>query len=283
MRIERLLNWPFQEVVQTYTLRDTLLYALSVGFGADPVSEGELRYTLERNLSVVPSMAVILGHPGPFLSEPEAEVDFRKIVYAEQEVVLHKPLQPAATVRAKERVIRILDKGVGKGVLLGAERQIVDDASGELIAVLTATVMCRGDGGNGAAYGEPAVAHELPQEEAHSRTEMPTLPQAALLYRLNGDMNPLHADPGWARKVGYVRPILHGLCTYGIAVHAMLKTWCDYDATQIRGIRARFSAPVYPGETLAFDSWRDGKSLSFRAWSKERDVKVLDNGCITLR
>ncbi|NMG42262.1 3-alpha,7-alpha,12-alpha-trihydroxy-5-beta-cholest-24-enoyl-CoA hydratase [Aromatoleum toluvorans] len=283
MNVDRLLAWPFQDVVQTYTVRDTLLYALSVGFGGDPTDAGQLRYVFEKDLMVVPSMAVVLGHPGPYVTDPAAGIDFRKIVYGEQALKLLRPLPTAATVRARERVVAILDKGRDKGTLLRTERHIVDDATGEPLAVLNATLMCRGDGGNGASHGEAGPVHAVPEGEPHRTTELATLPQAALLYRLNGDTNPLHADPELARRAGFERPILHGLCSYGLAVHALLKTWCDYDATRIASVRARFSAPVYPGETLVFESWRDGQTLSFRARSKERGVKVLDNGCALLR
>lgn len=283
MNVDRLLEWPFQDVVQTYTVRDTLLYALSVGFGSDPTDADQLRYVFEKDLTVVPSMAVVLGHPGPYVTDPTAGIDFRKIVYGEQTMELLRPLPAAATVRARERVIAVLDKGREKGALLRTERRIVDDSTGELLAILTATLMCRGDGGSGASYGEASPVHMLPNSEPQRTVEVSILPQAALLYRLNGDTNPLHADPELARRVGFDRPILHGLCSYGLAVNALLKTWCEYDATRISSVRSRFSAPVYPGETLTFETWRDGQTLSFRAWSKERGVKVLDNGCALLR
>lgn len=243
MNVDRLLAWPFRDVVQTYTVRDTLLYALSVGFGGDPTDAGQLRYVYEKDLMVVPSMAVVLGHPGPYVTDPAAGIDFRKIVYGEQALELLRPLPTAATVRARERVVAILDKGRDKGTLLRTERHIVDDATGEPLAVLNATLMCRGDGGNGASHGEAGPAHAVPEGEPQRTTELATLPQAALLYRLNGDTNPLHADPELARRAGFERPILHGLCSYGLAVHALLKTWCDYDATRIASVRARFSAP----------------------------------------
>ncbi len=283
MNVDRLLEWPFQDVVQTYTVRDTLLYALSVGFGSDPTDADQLRYVFEKDLTVVPSMAVVLGHPGPYVTDPTAGIDFRKIVYGEQTMELLRPLPAAATVRARERVIAVLDKGREKGTLLRTERRIVDDSTGELLAILTATLMCRGDGGSGASYGEASPVHMLPNSEPQRTVEVSILPQAALLYRLNGDTNPLHADPELARRAGFDRPILHGLCSYGLAVNALLKTWCEYDATRISSVRSRFSAPVYPGETLTFETWRDGQTLSFRAWSKERGVKVLDNGCALLR
>lgn len=282
MNIDRVLEWPFHDVVQTYTTRDTLFYALSVGFGADPTDAQELRYVYEKGLTAAPSMAVVLGHPGPWGANPETGIDIRKVVYAEQSMELHAPLPPQATIRARERVIAILDKGRDKGALLRTERRIVDHESGAPLATLHATLMCRGNGGTGVSIGEASPWHEVPAGEPERVLEMATLPQSALFYRLNGDMNPLHADPAVATAVGFERPILHGLCSYGVASHALLKLWCGYDASMLRHFGARFSAPVYPGETFLVETWRVGQTVSFRAWSKERRVKVLDNGFAVL-
>lgn len=283
MNVDRLLAWPFRDVVQTYTVRDTMLYALGVGFGGDPVDAEQLRYVYEKDLRTVPSMAVVLGHPGPYVLDPALEIDFRKIVVGGQAMELHRPLPVAATIRARERVTAILDKGSDKGVVLCTERRIVDDATDEPLATLSVTLMCRGDGGCGASHGSVGPTYSLPGGDPHRSTEIATLPQGALLYRLNGDTNPIHVDPEVAKRVGFERPILHGLCSYGLAVNALLKLWCDYDSTRIVSVSTRFSAPVFPGETIVFETWRDGSTLSFRAWSKERQVKVLDNGCALLR
>jgi acyl dehydratase len=282
MNIDGILDWPFEDVVQAYTMRDTLFYALSVGFGADSTDAQQLRYVYEKGLTAVPSMAVVLGHPGPWGANPAAGIDIRKVVYAEQSIELHAPLPAKATIRARERVVAIIDKGRDKGALLRTERRIVDHASGAPLATLRATLMCRGDGGSGASIGEAGLVHQVPAGEPERVVEMVTLPQSALLYRLNGDMNPLHADPEVAWAVGFERPILHGLCSYAIAVHAVLKLWCNYDASMLRSFGARFSAPVYPGETLFVETWRVDQTVSFRAWSKERGVKVLDNGFAVL-
>ena len=278
MNVDRLLQWPFRDVVQAYTTRDSLLYALSVGFGADPTDARQLRYVFEKDLAAAPSMAVVLGHPGPWVTDPAAGIDYRKIVYAEQALEMHGVLPPQASIRARERVIGIIDKGRDKGTLLRTERRIVDHQSGEPLATLRATLMCRGDGGCGTAYGETVPLREMPATAPERVAEMPTLPQSALIYRLNGDMNPLHADPHLARQLGFERPILHGLCSLGVAMHAVLKLWCNYDAALLKTFNARFSAPVYPGETLVVETWRIGPTVSFRALVKERGVKVLDYG-----
>ena len=122
----------------------------------------------------------------------------------------------------------------------------------------------------------------MPEGPPEAVCDLTTLPQAALIYRLSGDRNPLHADPLVADRAGFEKPILHGLCTYGVAGHAVLKTMCDYDPAGITGLDVRFSAPVYPGETIRTEMWRDGKVVSFRSTVLERDLMVLNNGKATL-
>jgi hypothetical protein len=143
---QRLLDWPFEDVVQTYTARDTMLYALGIGLGSDPADAGQLRFVYERELAAFPTMAVVLCHPGAWIAHPDTGVDRRMVLHGEQGLVLHRPLEPEATVRGRTRVTRVFDKGAGKGALVFSERRIVDDASGEPIATLTSTSFCRADG-----------------------------------------------------------------------------------------------------------------------------------------
>jgi acyl dehydratase len=278
MNVDTVLAWPFADVLQTYTREDTILYALGVGFGADPVDSRQLRYVYEKSLLAVPSMATVLGHPGPWGEHPATGIDLPKVVYAEQSCDFHAVLPPAATIRAQERVTGLVDKGRDKGALLTLDRRIVDDETGIPLATLRATLLCRGDSGFGTSHGVASKTHELPGEAPHRVVELPTLPQQALLYRLNGDLNPLHVDPETAKRVGFERPILHGLCSFGFAVHALLALYCGYDAARLKHVSARFSAPMIPGETFVFESWRKGNTLSFRAWSKQRQVTVLNHG-----
>lgn len=278
MNVEKVLAHPFKDIVQSYDLRDTLFYALSVGAGADPVDPVEQRFVFERDLVALPTQAVVLCHPGPWGADPAFEIDGPRILYAQQDTRLHRPLPARGRLRGRERIAALVDKGAAKGLLMTMRREIVDDATGEPVATLDATAMCRGDGGSGTVFGEIAPPHVTPDRKPDRSKEMPTLPQQALLYRLNGDMNPIHADPELARKVGFDRPILHGLCSYAIAARALIGLWCEGDATQLRRVGVRFTAPLFPGETLVVESWRDGAVLSFRALSKERGVKVLDNG-----
>ena len=177
----------------------------------------------------------------------------------------------------------MIDKGADKGAIVVTERTLHDEA-GTHLATLQQSTFCRGDGGFGEGDTSPEPLPAAPAGEPDRRCELRIPPQAALLYRLNADRNPLHADPEVAHQAGYARPILHGLCTYGVAAHAIVKTWCDYDAARLTRLDARFSAPVYPGETLQCDMWRqaDGQ-IRFIARALERGTVVLTHGAAEVR
>ncbi len=278
MDTERLLSYPIPDVEQRYTERDTMLYALGLGLGADPLDEVELRYVYERDLLALPTMAVVLGQTGPWSADPLLGIDRPRVLHAAMEVQLDRPLPTAAQVRASEKVLALVDKGRDKGVLMVTERRIVDAASGQALALLRSTAMLRGNGGGGEAFGSVPRPHVMPQRPPDRASEVPTLPRQALIYRLSGDYNPLHADPGLAHSVGFERPILHGLCSFGIAVASLIRDWCGGDPRQLRRMAVRWTAPVLPGETLRIESWRDGSQLSFRADVVQRGVKVMDHG-----
>ena len=268
----------FADVVQNYTARDTMLYALGLGFGHDPLDPGQLRYVYEEGLQVVPSQCVVLGSPGFWWCDDDAGVDWVRIVHGEQGFEIERPLPAEGGVIGRTRVTGVSDKGPDKGALVYTERELIDQTSGERLARLTSTTFCRGDGGCGGDDPAPHPVHAPPDRNPDATVDLPTLRQAALIYRLSGDYNPLHADPDVARKAGFERPILHGLCTLGVATHAILSACCDYDGSRLRSLRLRFSAPVYPGETIRTEIWRDKEQVSFRARVVERDVVVLNNG-----
>jgi acyl dehydratase len=180
-----------------------------------------------------------------------------------------------ATITATNRIVEIIDKGAGRGALIYLEREILG-ADGARIATLTSTTFARADGGFGGPTGPVKPVHALPERPPDAAMDWPTLPQAALIYRLSGDPNPLHASPAVARAAGFDRPILHGLCTLGIAGWAVLRTMCGGDPARLRSLTLRFSAPVLPGETIRTEMWRDGAVVSFRAMAGGR--AVLDNG-----
>ncbi|MDP6342977.1 MAG: MaoC/PaaZ C-terminal domain-containing protein, partial [Alphaproteobacteria bacterium] len=253
---DKLLNWPFPEVVQTYTSRDSILYALGVGLNMDPLDEAQLRFTYEDAMQALPTMGVVLATPGFWVKDPDTGVDWVKVLHGEQGLRLHRPLPAEATVVATNKVTEIVDKGEGKGALLLQERVVVDQATGEALATLYSTTFARGDGGFGGPTEGARPVHALPEREPDTVCDLPTLPQAALIYRLSGDYNPLHADPKVAAGGGFKAPILHGLCTFGVAGHAILRSYCDYDPTRFKAMSLRFSSPVYPGETIRTEMWR---------------------------
>jgi acyl dehydratase len=276
-----LLARKFPVVEHPYSERDTLLYALGVGLGADPLEREPLRFVYERGLRVLPTMAAVLAGPGFWVREPDTGVDWVRVLHGEQDMVFHRPLPPTGTVRAQTRVTAILDKGAGKGALIQTERQGADAVTGETLFTVRQTIFARGDGGfdgPAASRGPAPAPHPIPERAPDVVCDLPTLPQQALIYRLSGDYNPLHADPDVAAQAGYPRPILHGLCTLGVAGHALLKTCCGYDPARLRAMQVRFTAPVFPGETLRTELWRDGAVVSFRTQVPGRNSVVLNNG-----
>ena len=276
---EQLMGLDLPDAVSTYTQRDTMLYALGIGLGADPMDEKQLSYVYEDGLQAMPSMAVVLAHPGMWIKDPKYGLDWVKAVHGEQGFVIHKPPLPvAATVIGQTKVTAVVDKGKDKGAVMFAERYILDQASGERIATLTQSYFLRGDGGFGGPSGPTPPVHTLPESAPEKTLALPTLERAALIYRLSGDYNPLHADPRVGKAAGFPRPILHGLCTFGVATHAIVASYCDYQGSRLTAMQARFSSPVYPGETIRTEMWRQGSVVSFRARVVERDVVVLNNG-----
>jgi len=273
---EKLLNFPIPEVRQRITPRDVVFYALSVGLGQDPLDQKQLDFVdAHRRLRVLPSMAVVLGHPGFWLSNPETGVDAVKLVHGEQSITLHHPLPTEGEIIGRTRVTGLVDKGAGKGALLYSEKEVIDAASGKVLAVTGSTTFLRGDGGFGGPSGPVKPVNPIPESAPDIVVDLPTRPEQALYYRLNGDDNPLHADPEVAARAGFPRPILHGLCTLGVVAHALLRELGNYDPAAMKSLSLRFSSPVYPGETIRTEIWKNG---AFRARVVERDVVVVNNG-----
>ncbi len=280
---ENLLALKIPEVVQTYTEKDCMLYALGVGLGLDPMDEQQLAFVYEKNLKALPTMAAVIGYPGLWVKELDTGIDWVKAVAGESDLTLHRPLMTRGTIRNRTRVLDVVDKGPGKGAVIYAERRLEDTATGELVATMVQTTFCRNDGGFGGPPREQRPVHTIPERTPDFICDLPTRPEAALIYRLNADRNPLHADPAVARAAGFPRPILHGLATVGIAGHAIRKTLCGYDPARLRAIKGRFSAPVFPGETIRTEIWDDGGVVSFRVRVVERDVVALNNGRAEIR
>jgi acyl dehydratase len=284
---QALKNWDFGDTVHSYGSRDAMLYALGIGIGANPLDLNELRFVYEGDLQVVPTFAATLAWPGMWWRDPRTGVDVTKLVQGEQHLRLFEPLPPQATLVGRQKVESITDKGIGKGAVAVVVRELFDQASNKKLAELRAVNFLRGDGGYSAQSGlsdaPMASLAALPDAAPDWTVDMPTLPQSALIYRLSGDYNPLHADPAAARLAGFPRPILHGLATMGYSMHAVLRACCEWDASRVTAAMVRFSAPVFPGETLRFDIWRENPcQVRVRGRVEARAVTVLDRGLFEL-
>ena len=243
---KKLLNREFPIVRQSYTDKDCMLYALGVGMGIDPLDEECLRFVYEEDLKVLPSQAVMMAHPGFWVNEDDTGLDWLQVLHAGQEIIMHRPIPTSGTVEATTRVTEVADKGERIGALVVTERVVRDVETGEELCTLITTILARGDGGFGGDRKPTPKTDMIPNTAPDEVCDLPTLPQQALLYRLSGDFNPLHASPTVARNAGFKAPILHGLCTLGVLTHALLKTCCDYQPEKFKRMRLRFSAPVYP-------------------------------------
>ena len=264
-----------------YGDQEAMLYALAVGMGRDPLDEKELDFVFEGGtLKTLPSMASTLANV-PLLQD--CGYDYSQVLHGEEALILHRPLPPAAELIADARVVEAYDKGANKGALIYTETTVRDARDQEALFTLTRSIFARGDGGFGGATGPSPKPHPVPERPPDASRVRETRPDQALLYRLSGDRNPLHADPALARRVGFPAPILHGLCTYGVACTALVETVCGYDPTRIAGLDVRFSAPVYPGDAIATDMWFDGDIVSFECRVAARGVHVIRNGKCTLR
>ncbi len=277
----QLLDYRVPEGRQTLSPRDAAFYALSVGLGQDPLDPRQLRFVdFTRPLPALPFQAVVLAPHGFWMADSQTGIDAVRAVHGEQSMTFHAPLPVEGEVIGRSRIANVIDKGEGKGALLYMEKELLDAASGKLLATLESTLFLRGNGGFGGPAGPVKPVHTLPDTPPDFSVDLPTRPEQALYYRMNGDLNPLHADPAIAARAGYPRPILHGLCTLGVCGHAILRTLCDYDPARLASLALRFSSPVMPGDTIRVEMWRDG---SFRARVMERDVIVINNGKAGIR
>lgn len=260
-------------VRQRYTARDAMLYAHSVQAGVMLDHHRALDFLSDtRGPQVLPSYAVDLGHPGFWIGNPATTVNASMNLHAEESFELDGPLPAEAEVIGETKIVDIVDKGADKGALVYLEKTVTDATTGRRLALCRRTLMLRGDGGYDGPSGTPRPTSPEPTTPPDEVRLIPTRPDQALLYRLNGDNNALHLEPDVARKAGFDRPILHGLCTFGIASTMALFVLADGEPERFKGFRARFSAPVFPGETLRIELWNDG---AVRVVANERNRPVL--------
>jgi acyl dehydratase len=274
----KLLAFEIPRRRQHITKRDCVLYALSVGFGCDPLDERQLDFVDEqRTLRVVPAMVLVTAHPGFWLADPATGVDPSSVLHGEQSFEILAPLRCETVIDSHTRITTLVDKGAGGPALLYTETTLRDEA-GQDIALLNRTTVIRDGRGFGGATGRVLAIRDPTVPPPDHTYDFATRPEQALLYRLNGDLNPLHANPIVSARSGFARPILHGLCTMGIICHALMRTLVNYDSAHLRGMALRFAKPVTPGDSVRTEIWSDG---SFRARSLERDVIVVDGGNAT--
>jgi acyl dehydratase len=267
-----------EPVERSWSSTDCLLYALGVGAGSLDATDFELEYTTENSAArpqrVLPTFAAVVGGGGP--SRPTlGSFDLAMLVHGEQAIELSGPIPPDATVRTTSVVTGIYDKGSGAVVV--SESTSVDAHSGEPRFASTTSLFIRGEGGFGGARGPSSSAEPWPPREPDDVVTYAVRPDQALLYRLSGDRNPLHSDPVFAKRAGFDRPILHGLCTYGFTGRALLHAVCGSDPTRFRSMAGRFSRPTYPGDTLTISIWSDGDGVRFRT-DNQRGETVIDAG-----
>jgi acyl dehydratase len=271
----RLLTHSFPQQRQDYTKRDAILYALGLGLGRDPLDEAELHYLLEDRLLVAPTFGVTLGSQGLWVRDPALGIDWVKLVHVEQDARFHARLPPEATIVSDARIISVGDRGVDKGAVVVLERDVRDAASSTCYCTITQTLLLRGDGGYGGGPPLPGPLGAVPDRPADASVVAATSPRAALIYRLSGDWNPIHADPATAQAAGFERPILQGLASYGMAGMAVLRMK-DPDRTRLRRLALRFTGIVHPGDRLDFSIWEEGRLRYFQA--RVGDRLVLDRG-----
>jgi acyl dehydratase len=275
-----ILDFPIPEARETVTARDAALYALSVGYGAQPLDTAHLRFLYERELRTAPTLANVVAHPGPWMKA--TGVNWSRLVHAEHRLTIHRPVPLDIPLISRSRSLAVMDRGAEKGMFVTFERVLSIEATGEQVATIVQTNACRGDGGCGSGGAPPKPLPGAPETPPDAVFRIMLPENAALLYRLNGDLNPLHVDPDAAAKAGFARPILHGLCTFGHAGYAVARLADGPGLPDLGALAARFSAPVYPGDALEVQVWRRDIDIHFRCIVPERGVTVLDNGVARL-
>jgi acyl dehydratase len=275
--VDRLLRYKIPDARDLYDPRDAILYALGTGAGLS-ADVDELDMVFERNLKVLPTMASVLGTAGFWLMDPVVGLDWPRILQGEQSLTLHRPLDVQDELLGSTHIGEIVDNGPGKSAMFRTYRT-VRDLGGNTVAELSELWIVREAGGFGGARRLPdPVPTHLPRSVAPFNLDLPTSRQQALIYRLSGDRNPLHIHPETAMLAGFGQPVLHGPSTLGLVARALIHQHCGGDPSRLSSISARFSEPVYPGETLRTESWHNGRNILFRAVALQRDTVVIEGG-----
>ena len=274
--LDRLRGFRIPEAQDVCDPQSAILYALGVGAGLASIDEQHLVF--ERELAVLPTMALVLGTPGFWPMAPGLGWDWPRILHGEQSLSMFRPLELGQLVQGRIEISDVADKGTGKPALVRAKR-VLTTPTDRVIAEMEETWVLRGAGGFGGPQDLPSLAGPaVPDRTADASLDLPTAINQAMLYRLTGDRNPLHVDAGTAAAGGFDRPILHGLATMGLVSRALVHLCCDGNPTLLTAMRVRFTAPVVPGETVRTEIWREGDRIAFRASVPARDTVVIDGG-----
>jgi len=275
----RIAGYAIQPYAGRYTVKDAVLYSLGLGLGHDPVDRDVLPFVYEEwGPKVLPSFASVIGDANDFLHDPAFGVTGFPNVHGDQTITIHAPIPAAGRIASQTHIEGLYDRGAGSHGILVLIEDLKDADSGTLLATLRQTDVLIGAGGFGGPPPPAAERPAMPDRAPDAVRVQPVPGQAALLYRLSGDHYRLHVEPGYARDAGFDGPILHGLATYGVACHAIVAACCDHDPSRIARFHGRFTAPVYPGETLETQMWREGKTVFYRTRVIERDIIAIDNG-----
>ena len=259
-----------------------ILYHLGIGAGmARPTDPKELEYTYEKNLKVLPSYGVIpvFGAVGGMAGVPGIQINFALVLHGEQDIEIHRPIPVRAKIESAGRIAGIYDKGKAALIVIEVETR---EVGGDKLFTNRFSIFARGEGGFGGDAG-PKAGNDAPSRAPDAVVSSPTLPHQALLYRLSGDKNPLHADPDFAKLGGFDKPILHGLCSFGIVCKAVVDELLGGDVKRVARYQVRFAGVVFPGETIETSMWRDGNKILIAAKAKERGAPVISNAAFTLR
>ncbi len=272
---DEIMSLKSENIEISYTDKDSILYGLGVGLGNDPMDIDELKYVYENGQIALPSMATNFQYHSSLLMS--AKLNFVMVVHGEQKLSIVNPIPVSGDFLADMKVLNCFDKGASKGAIIDVETTVKLKSDGTEICKLISTTFARGDGGFDGPESPPQEIFE-PEGSPDLVDEITTKPDQALIFRLSGDYNPLHSDPNFAKAAGFPKPILHGLCTYGVACRSIVKTACDNDVKKLKSFNCRFSSPVFPGETIVTEMWKNGNDINFQSKVKERDKIILKNG-----
>lgn len=283
MDLAALISHRFPEQRARFVARDTILYALSVGAGSDPARERDIGLVYEKGLKSLPTLVTVLAHPGMWLTNPAFGASVAKLLHGEQRLEIARPLPAEGEIVAEHRIRAVVDKGRENGSLVYFEKRVFDAQTRDPLCSSMQTFFMRADGGCG-SYGTPPTALlPVPTGAPDLVEELRTSTAAALLYRLNGDWNPLHVDVSAARAAGFERPILHGLCVFGSVAYLLTRSLCDDDPRRIVSLAARFASPVFPGDTIRLEGRLVDDLFHFRVLVPERDQVALSHGVARIR